>query len=337
MKPGKSVGSIAVVGGGAWGTALANVIASGGRQVLLWAREAEVVEGINRTRENHLYLPGLSLATSLRASGDIAEAAMADAVFLVSPAQHIRHVTMALISCMDGEACERILVICAKGIEEESLQFMSEVVEEVLAGTTPVILSGPTLAGEVARGLPAALVVACRQEAIGMAVMEVLHGAVLRPYLCDDVLGVQLGGALKNIFAIACGIVVGREMGENAHAALLARGFAEMTAYGVALGAKRETLAGLSGLGDLVLTCNARSSRNMSLGMALGRGESLEDILSRQHCVSEGVFTARAAYDLGQVLRVDMPITEALVGVLFGGESVDAGMERLLARPLRRE
>ena len=329
--------SISVVGAGAWGTALANSIAANGRQVLIWAREAEVVEGINRRRENSLFLPGVALAPSLRASADIAAAAAADAVFLASPAQHLRHVALALAACME-DGRERTLVVCAKGIEEGSLQLMSQVLAEVFAdGIAPVALSGPTLAGEVARGLPTALVVACEQEDKAAAVMHAIHTARLRPYLSGDLLGVQLGGALKNIFAIACGIVAGRGLGENAHAALLSRGFAEMMACGAALGARRETLMGLSGLGDLVLTCNARSSRNMSLGMALGRGESLQDILAQRRSVSEGVFTARAASALGQKLGVEMPITETLVAILFQGESVDAGIERLLSRPLRRE
>ena len=337
MKTPHRIDSISVVGAGAWGTALANIIAANGRQVVVWAREAEVVESINRRRENSLFLPGVPLATSLRASADIADAAAADAVFLASPAQHLRHVALALAPCMqDGR--ERALVVCAKGIEEGSLQLMSEVLAEVFAdGIAPVVLSGPTLAGEVARGRPTALAVACEREDKAAAVMQAIHTATLRPYLSDDPLGVQLGGALKNIFAIACGIVAGRELGENAHAALLARGFAEMMAFAVARGARRETLMGLSGLGDLVLTCNARSSRNMSLGMALGRGETLDDILAQRRCVSEGVFTARAAHGLGQRLGVEMPITEALVAILFQGETVDAGIERLLARPLRRE
>ena len=332
----RPIGSIAVVGGGAWGTALANVIASGGRQVLIWAREDEVVHSINRSRENALFLPDISLAASLRATSELSEVATADAIFLAPPAQHLRHVAMALAASME-EQRQPILAICAKGIEEKSLQLLSEVLVEVFPASAPVVLSGPTLAGEVARGLPTALVVACQDGAVGNAVMEVLHGAVLRPYLSDDVLGVQLGGALKNIFAIACGIVAGREMGENAHAALLARGFAEMMLAGVAMGARRETLMGLSGLGDLVLTCNAKTSRNMSLGMALGRGESLEAVLGRRRSVSEGVYTARAAHDLAGRLGIEMPITQALVGILFDGESVEEGIERLLARPLRRE
>ncbi len=330
-----TIDSVAIIGAGAWGSALANAIASQGRQVVLWAREAEVVESINRKCENDVFLPGITLAPSIRATGDIADVATADAIFLASPAQHIRNTAMALASCI-GERSP-ILVLCAKGIEEGSLKLLSQVLDEIFVDTKSVALSGPTLAGEVARGLPAALVVACEDGDVGKAVMEVVHGAALRPYLSNDIIGVQLGGALKNIFAIACGIVAGRELGENAHAALLSRGFAEMLEYGPAVGARRETLTGLSGLGDLVLTCNAHTSRNMSLGMALGRGESLEEILGRRRSVSEGVFTTRAAHELGGKLGVSMPITEALAGVLFNGESVDAGIEKLLARPLRRE
>ena len=340
MKPKQPAASIAVVGAGAWGTALANVIAANKQQVLLWARELEVVEGINRTRENGLFLPGIPLSSSLRASTDLAEAAMADVIFLASPAQHLRRVA-GMLASLERDWRAPVLVVCAKGIEEGSLHLMSEVLTQVFADTietiAPVILSGPTLAGEVARGLPTALVVACGQESKARAVMEIIHGTTLRPYLSDDPLGVQLGGALKNIFAIVCGIVAGRQLGENAHAAVLARGFAEMMNCGIALGARRETLMGLSGLGDLVLTCNARSSRNMSLGMALGRGESLPDILARRRSVSEGVFTTRAASDLGRKLGVEMPITETLVWILDGSLSVDAGIERLLARPLRWE
>ena len=335
MRASRSAPSVAVVGAGAWGTALAAVIAGKGREVLLWAREAEVVEGVNAARENALFLPGVSLPPSLRATAELDEAAGADVVFLASPAQHLREMAEALVSCAREAP---VLVVCAKGIEEKSLLLMSEVLAEVFpAAGASVVLSGPTLAGEVARGLPTALAVACEEEARAAAVMELIHTAALRPYLSADALGAQLGGALKNVYAIACGIVVGRELGENAHAALLARGFAEMTACGMALGARRETLMGLSGLGDLVLTCNARSSRNMSLGMALGRGESLADILARRRSVSEGVFTARAACALGRKWGVEMPIAEAVAAILFEGESVEAGMERLLARPLRRE
>ena len=334
--------SIAVVGGGAWGTALANVIAAnrgGERKVLLWAREEAVVERINAARENSLFLPGIPLCASLCASADITDAASADVILLASPAQHFRQVALAVKAALAaGNRGVPVLGVCAKGIEEGGLHLMSEVLEQVFgAAVAPVILSGPTLAGEVARGLPTALVVACEEEGKARMVMEIIHGATLRPYLSNDVLGVQLGGALKNIFAIVCGIVAGRQLGENAHAAVLARGFAEMMNCGTALGARRETLMGLSGLGDLVLTCNARSSRNMSLGMALGRGESLADILARRRSVSEGVFTARAARDLGRKLGVEMPITETLVHILDGDIGVDAGMERLLARPLRRE
>lgn len=335
MKAARSAPSAAVVGGGAWGTALAAVMAGKGREVLLWAREAEVVEGVNAARENALFLPGVLLPPSLRATAELGEAAGADVVFLASPAQHLREVAGALAACAEGAP---VLVVCAKGIEEKSLLLMSEMLAEVFpeAGAA-VVLSGPTLAGEVARGLPTALAVACAEEARAAAVMELVHAAALRPYLSADALGAQLGGALKNVYAIACGIVVGRELGENAHAALLARGFAEMVACGMALGARRETLMGLSGLGDLVLTCNARTSRNMSLGMALGRGESLADVLGRRRSVSEGVFTARAACALGRKWGVEMPIAEAVAAILFEGESVEAGMERLLARPLRRE
>ena len=331
----KTINSVAIVGAGAWGSALANVIASQGRQVIIWARENEVVENINRDRRNNLFLPGVILAPSIRATVEIADVASADAIFLATPAQHTRNTAMVLASCVGTHA--PILVLCAKGIEEGSLKLLSQVLSEVFDDIEAVVLSGPTLAGEIARGLPAALVVACKNEGIGKAVMEVVHGAALRPYLSDDVAGVQLGGALKNIFAIACGIVIGRELGENAHAALLSRGFAEMLEYGDAIGARRETLMGLSGLGDLVLTCNAKTSRNMSLGMALGKGESLDEILGRRRSVSEGVFTARAAHELGRKLGVPMPITEVLVEVLFGRESVDTGINRLLARPLRRE
>ena len=330
-----TIDSVAVIGAGAWGSALANVIALQGRQVIIWARETEVVESINRKCENEIFLPGITLAPSIRATGDIADVVTADAIFLTAPAQHIRNTAMALASCV-GERSP-ILVLCAKGIEEGSLKLLSQVLDEIFVDIKAVALSGPTLAGEIARGLPAALVVACESEDIGKAVMEVVHGAKLRPYLSDDIIGVQLGGALKNIFAIACGIVAGRELGENAHAALLSRGFAEMLGYGSAVGAREETLMGLSGLGDLVLTCNAQTSRNMSLGMALGRGESLEEILERRRSVSEGVFTARAAYELGQRLGVPMPITETLVRILFEGENVNIGIERLLVRPLRRE
>ncbi|MFW6412889.1 MAG: NAD(P)H-dependent glycerol-3-phosphate dehydrogenase [Oceanicaulis sp.] len=326
--------SIAVIGAGAWGTALAQTAAAAGRDVTLWAREPEVAEAVNGGQENTVFLPGVSLHARVRATTGIAEADAADAVLLVTPAQHVRATLMALKPYVrDGLPA----VLCAKGFEQSTLALMTEVLAEVLPAARAAVLSGPSFAIDVARGLPTAVTLACEDKALGEALMAAIGSPGFRPYWTDDLVGAEAGGAVKNVLAIAAGIVEGRELGRSAHAALIARGFAEMSRLGEALGGRRETLAGLCGLGDLVLTCSSPQSRNMSCGLALGRGEALDDILGARKAVTEGVTTAPAVVDLAKKHGVDMPICQAVAAVLAGEMSVDAAIEALLARPFKPE
>jgi len=330
-----SIDRIGIVGAGAWGSALAMVARRAGRQVTLWANEAEVVDTINRDHENPVFLPGVALDAGIVATGDLAElAANADAVLLVTPAQFLRATAERLAPDL---APDTPLVICAKGIEQGTSAVLSEVVAETLPGRPTAMLAGPTFAAEVARGLPTAVTLACAEEAAGEALVEALGTAHFRPYLSDDVIGAEIGGAVKNVLAIACGIGHGRAFGDNARAALITRGLAEMTRLAVAKGARSETMMGLAGLGDLTLTCTSRQSRNYSLGEALGKGERLADIMAARRTVAEGVFSAEAVVALGNRLGVEMPIAEGVDSVLNKGCTVDAAITRLLTRPFRAE
>ncbi|WP_455170853.1 NAD(P)H-dependent glycerol-3-phosphate dehydrogenase [Azospirillum largimobile] len=326
---------IGVVGGGAWGTALALAALRAGRETLLWAREPAVVEAMSIRRENRDYLPGVPLPDALRVTGDLADLGDCDAVLLVSPAQHARSVTARMAPLLKPGAP---VVVCAKGIELDSHALMSEAVAASLPGGNPVaILSGPTFAAEVARGLPTAVTLACADEALGTALVGALGSRTFRPYRSDDVIGSQVGGAVKNVLAIACGVVEGRRLGDNARAALITRGLAEITRLALALGGRAETLMGLSGLGDLTLTCSSLQSRNMSLGAALGEGKSLAEILAVRRSVAEGVYTAAAVVGLAAKLGVDMPICTAVDAILNRGAGLDETIDGLLSRPFRGE
>lgn len=326
---------IGVIGGGAWGTALAQAAARAGREAVLWAREPAVVAGINRDRANPDYLPGVTLDSRVRATTDLAEAAATDAVLLVTPAQHLR------------EVCGRLAphwrpgvpaVIAAKGVELGTLAPMSEAAAAVLPAGTPIaILSGPTFAIEVARGLPTAVTLACADREIGQRLVEALGSLTFRPYLTDDVMGAQIGGAVKNVLAIACGVAVGCRLGDNARAALITRGLAEITRLALALGGRMGTLMGLSGLGDLTLTCSSLQSRNMSLGAALGEGRALADILAERRSVAEGVYSARAVVELAARHGVELPICASVDAILNRGARVDDTIAALLSRPFREE
>lgn len=321
---------IGVIGGGAWGTALAQVAAAGG-EILLWAREPEVVDGINRRHENGLFLPGILLDHAIKATDDLAALNGCDALLVVTPAQHMRAV-LALLP-LNG----RPLVLCAKGIEESAAKLMHEVARDEQPGAPIAVLSGPTFADEVAAGFPAALTLAVEDRAVGEALRARLARPAFRLYLSDDLAGAEIGGAVKNVLAIACGVVEGRGLGQNARAALISRGFAEMTRFGLARGARAETLAGLSGLGDLVLTCSSTSSRNFSLGKGLGEGWKAADLLADRKTVAEGAFTAPVLKRAAQAAGVDMPIVEAVCALLGDEAGVDEIVERLLARPLKSE
>jgi len=328
------ISSVGIVGGGAWGTALAQTLAIAGRDVVLWAYEPETVNEINDLHENRTYLQDVTLSPAIRATGKLAEAAQQDVVLLVPPAQNLRGVAAELATCFgDG----RPAIICAKGIERATGKLMADVMAEALPQALPAILSGPSFAADVARGLPTAVTLACADEQLGRALAEGLGYRNLRIYWSSDVTGVQLGGAVKNVLAIAAGIVEGRRLGASAHAALIARGFAELRRLGAALGANTETLMGLSGLGDLILTCGSTQSRNMSLGRALGEGQTLDAILGQRRAVTEGVYTAEAVTRLAAANAVQMPICQAVHDIVTGSLTVDDAIEALLNRPMKSE
>jgi glycerol-3-phosphate dehydrogenase (NAD(P)+) len=323
--------SIGVIGAGAWGTALAQMLASDGSKVLLWALETELVEAINRDRRNELYLPSAKLAPSIRATGDLAELAALDIVLVVTPAQHLGRVLRGL------PRFPRDIVLCSKGIEAGSGRMMHDIAQELAPGSDIAVLSGPTFAHEVAEGLPTAVTLSCGG---GLEQWDRLAPFIakptFRPYYSDDLVGAEVGGAVKNVLAIACGVVDGLKLGQNARAALISRGYMEMVRFGEALGAKRDTLAGLCGLGDLVLTCSSTSSRNFSLGKALGEGQKAQELMRDRRTVAEGAHTAPVLRRLSKDLDVDMPIVEAVCRLLEGADAADVA-QHMLTRPLKAE
>ena len=323
-----------VIGGGAWGTALAEVCARAGREVILWARESDVVASVNGGRENAVFLPGVRLDPAIRATADMADLASADLILAVAPAQHLR---AALTAFAPLARSGLPILLCAKGVEQGSLKLMTQVLAETIPAAAPAVLSGPSFAAEVARGLPTAVTLACPDEHLGWALAEAIATPAFRPYLASDMIGAEAGGAVKNVLAIACGIVEGRGLGRSAHAALITRGFSELTRLAVALGGAAETVAGLCGLGDLVLTCSSPQSRNMSVGLALGQGQSLAEALAGKLSVAEGVASAPAVRDLARRLGVDAPICQAVAAILDGQVGVDSAIQGLLSRPLREE
>ena len=334
MSETRSIEVVGVLGAGAWGTALAQVCARAGLRVVLWDHTPAVAVAIAQNRENSLYLPGVTLDDVIVPTSDLADLAEVDMVLAVSPAQHMRSVLTAFRPhARDGLP----VVLCAKGVEQGTLKLMTQVLAEALPGAAPAVLSGPSFAGEVARGLPTAVTLACSDDTCSERIARALATPAFRPYIAHDMIGAEAGGAVKNVLAIACGVVEGRGLGRSAHAAVITRGFAEMTRFAVALGAEAETMAGLCGLGDLVLTCSSPQSRNMSVGLALGRGQSLEEALAGKVSVAEGVASAPAVRALGLRLGVELPICEAVAAVLAGEIDLDRAIGSLLARPLRAE
>jgi glycerol-3-phosphate dehydrogenase (NAD(P)+) len=325
---------MAVIGAGAWGAALAQTLAAGGRAVTLWAHEPEVADAIERTRENKAFLPGIMLHHSIHATSEIGEAGRSDAILAVVPAQHMRATLKRLAPfTRPGQP----IVLCAKGVEQGSLALMTQVLAETIPHATPAVLSGPSFAKDVARGLPTAVTLACADRSIGAGLAQDIGSAHFRPYLTDDLIGAEVGGAVKNVLAIACGIAEGLGLGESARAAMITRGFAEMTRLGVALGAKPATLAGLCGLGDLVLTCSSIASRNFALGFALGEGQSPDEALSGKITVAEGAASAPAVAALALRAGVEMPISEVVAAILDGRVAVREAVGALLARPFKVE
>jgi len=328
------VQKIGVLGAGAWGTALAAAAVKAGRDTLLWAREPEVVESINAAHENTLFLKGIPLDPALKATGSYADLSDRDAILVVSPAQHLRSMVKELKSHIGPNAP---LVICSKGIEVATGKLLSEVIEETAPENPVAVLSGPTFAAEVARGLPCALTLACRDKAIGDSLVQALGQPMLRPYYNADIIGAQIGGAIKNVLAIATGIVAGLGIGENARAAVITRGLAEIVRFGGLYGAKQETLMGLSGLGDLILTCSSTQSRNMSLGKAIGEGRKFAEIMAERNSVAEGAHTVEIVYKIAADKGLDLPITTAVYDILKQGKNVRDVMDALLARPFTDE
>ena len=331
--------TIGVMGAGAWGTALAQMLASDGTRVLLWAREPELVAEINTARTNTLYLPGITLGEGITATSDLADLAALGVLLVVVPAQHLAGV-LGRLPAWEGT---RDIVLCAKGIEAGTGRMMVDVARDVVCrgaapGATLAVLSGPTFAREVALGLPTAITLACGGgEAQWQRLSAAIARPTFRPYYSDDIIGAEIGGAVKNVLAIACGVVEGLGLGENARAALIARGFAEMLRFGTARGGRAETLSGLCGLGDLVLTCASTASRNYSLGKALGEGKSAAEALSGKASVAEGAATAPVLADLAAREGIAMPIVDAVTRLLSGAAPAREVVSQLLSRPLKAE
>lgn len=322
---------IAVLGGGAWGTALALTCARAGRNVTLWEYEPGNAASLEKKRESR-FLPGVRIDNEIKVTRDLGDTANSDAILLVVPAQAVRSVVTSLASLV---AKHTPLIVCAKGIEHGTHKFMTEIIAECAPVAVPAILSGPSFAADVARGMPTAVTVAASDGKIARDLAHALSAGTFRPYHSTDVRGVELGGATKNVLAIAAGIVTGKGLGASALAALTTRGFAELVRFGKACGARTETMMGLSGLGDLILTCGTPQSRNFSCGVALGKGEKPDTAAHGK--LAEGIFTAPVLLEMARQRNVEMPISGAVAAVMSGKMSVDEAIESLLARPLKPE
>ncbi len=326
-----SYAKFGVIGGGAWGTALAQLLAADGAPVRLWARESDVVAAINAEQHNPVFLPGAALSPSLTATDDLAEMADLDALLVVVPVPFLRAVLAEL------PASHAPLIFCSKGMEAGSFAFPIDMARDLVPGRPHAVLSGPTFAHEVAAGLPTAITLAAADAGLATDLAQALARPHFRPYVSTDVVGAEIGGAVKNILAIACGIVDGAGLGLNARAALISRGFAEMTRFGLSRGAQAETLAGLAGLGDLVLTCTSSNSRNFALGQGLGRGEPAEALMADRRTVAEGAFSAPVVAAAARADGIDMPITHTVARLVAGKTRVGDAIQALLSRPLRPE
>ncbi len=326
--------TIGIIGGGAWGTALAQSFASSGKNCVLWALEAEVVSSINTSHENKLYLAGVPLHQNIRATDDLSDVAQTDAILVVTPAQHLRKSLSALKTVV---AIGVPLIICAKGVEIETGVLLSQIAQEILPENPLGILTGPTFAAEIARGLPSAVTLAMNDKELAEKITAALSTKNLRMYASGDIVGAQVGGAVKNVIAIACGIIEGKKLGDSARAALVTRGLAEISRLTTALGGKKETLMGMCGVGDLILTCSSMQSRNFSLGVALGQGKSAAEILGSRNSVTEGVHTAKALVVMAKNNAVDMPVSDAVNKCLNEGANVDEMITKMLERPVKSE
>ncbi len=325
---------LGVVGAGAWGTALAQSMCYTSCDVMLWAHEKETATEINERNLNTTFLPEIPLNSKIQATSDLEEFRDCDVILLVAPAQFLRKISLDLKNILRPD-CP--VLICSKGIEIDSLKLMSQILEETMPGSPLAILSGPSFAHEVATNLPSALTLACSDEKLGLELINTLGHTTMRLYWTDDIIGAQIGGAIKNVMAIASGISSGKNLGQNAHAALTTRGFVELVEIGKAFGGRPETLTGLSGLGDLILTCSSPKSRNMSLGHALGQGQTVQEILGGRKSVTEGVYTAEAVAKISREKDLELPISNAVHQILQGNLSVDLAIEALLSRPFKPE
>jgi len=329
-----TITKIGIIGAGAWGTALATVATRSGCEVSLWARDSSVAADINMHHENRLYLPGIGLDKAIVATSALCDVANADALLFVTPAQGLRAVATKLSPLITKPMP---IAICAKGLERDTNNLLSDVLKQTMPKSLVCILSGPSFAADVANGLPTAVTLACEDINTANLMAQALGSPSFRPYASEDVIGAQIGGAVKNVLAIACGIVEGKCLGQSARSALTCRGFAELSRFALGHGAMFETLGGLSGLGDLILTCSSQMSRNMSLGYALGQGQSLVEILKARKSVTEGVHTASVVCEMAAAKNIEMPICEAVRDICDGAVSVDKAIENLLARPFRNE
>lgn len=324
---------ITVIGAGAWGTALAQVYAQAGHDVTLWAREAALAESIQKTKENKTYLPGVQIEGSIRATSDLERAMKEDVILNVVPAQHMRSILEQMKPYLRPD---QPLVLCSKGIEIQSRKLLSDIIREECSNPVAV-LTGPSFASDLAVGKPTAATLACTDRQLAKRIQESLASKTLRLYTSDDIIGAQIGGALKNVIAIGCGIIEGLGLGESARAALVARGLIEISRLTVALGGKRETLMGQCGVGDLMLTCASQQSRNFSFGHLMGRGQSAEEILASRKSVTEGVHTAKAAVQLAKDFDVELPIVENVHACIEGRLSIHDALSQIMDRPSRSE
>lgn len=329
-----SKSTVGVVGAGAWGTALAVIANRMGCKVTLWSRNESLLPQIEEKRTNDVYLPGIFIDPAIKVTASLAEVCASQLLILAVPSQSLRTQCIALSDLIEPQVP---LLIASKGIERGSLALMSDIVQAILPFNPVAVLSGPNFAGEAAAGLPTATTIACREQALAENIIYALGGRMFRPYFTDDLVGVQIGGALKNVIAIACGIALGKGYGENARAALITRGLNEMMRLATVRGGREETLMGLSGMGDLVLTCSSVRSRNMALGVELGKGKSLRDIMPGSSGLAEGITTADSVYDLSMKLGIAMPISVAVYQILKGQLSVEEGIAELLERPFTAE
>jgi glycerol-3-phosphate dehydrogenase (NAD(P)+) len=325
---------ISVIGAGAWGTALANLLSKNGHETLIWALEEDCAASINDQHINNQYLPSIPLMPDLRATTSLSDCSGSSAILLVVPTQFMRETLKKLAPYVNDNLP---IILCSKGIELGSLNLMTDVLKQEIPWATPAVLSGPSFAKDVGQGQPAAVTLAAKNHAVANELANIVSSEKFRPYTTQDIIGAEIGGAVKNVLAIACGVAIGMDLGRSAHAALISRGFAEMTRLGMALGADATTLTGLCGLGDLVLTCSSEQSRNMSFGMELGQGKKIDAILSSRNTVTEGVTTAPAIETLSQRLNIEMPICEIVAKIIREDINLEDAVLALLNRPTKAE